>query len=363
SPLTAQGTFTSSSETRDAAGTLLSSFSNSSASGGFLGGGILAGGLLQWLIQVPGVRAAGFSLAPSWDRGDGTVARTIRAFAPALIGLAAVQINFAVDQILVRALVDPSANTYTHLANRLLQLPLALIGISASTGVAPLFARLAAEGSFPALTRALKRSCEMSLLVILAAGGGLFLLAEPVVTVLFQHGRFDAGNTAVLAPTLRAYLWGLPAAALAGLLIRARQSRGDFRGPAWIAASVVPVNLALDWILLPRMGVPGAGYATSASLILQALFLGSGLRGLEIGGPLGIGRLPRLLAPGFLVVAAVLPLRSLLAEQAATVWGLALLVGAGIAVAAAGTAWLLPAEFQELRGALRRRGRASSQGR
>ena len=321
--------------------------------------GVLVGGVLQWLLQTPGVRGAGFPLLPRFAPGDGEVRRTLRSFLPALAGLAAIQINMALDQGLVWMIVGPEANTYAYLANRLLQLPLALIGISAATGALPLFARLAAERDFEGLGRALNKAAESSLLLIVAAAAGLFAVAVPTITVLFEHGRFEAGNSELLGATLRAYLLCLPAATFAGLLTRVRQARGDYAGPAKIALASVPVNLGLDLLLLPRMGVPGAGIATAAALSVQALLLTRGLGSLDILQPLRAGRLPRLLAPGLAAGGAAALLVWAQGETAATLPGLALSIGGGVATSAGATALLLPVEFRELLAGLRRRRRGS----
>ncbi|HBF22392.1 MAG TPA: murein biosynthesis integral membrane protein MurJ, partial [Planctomycetes bacterium] len=229
---------------------------------------ILFGGVIQWAAQIPGVRAAGWPIAPSVQSEDGSVRDAMKKFLPAMVGLAAVQINFALDHGLVRWLVDPSATTYTFYANRLLQLPLALLAISVATGLMPLFSRLAAEKKEADIPDALRRGGETILLLIFAAGIGLSILALPAVTVLFEHGRFSAEASKVMSDTLRAYLWCLPAAALIALLTRARQSIGDVRGPARAAVFAIPVNLVLNVLLLPKFGAPGAGYATAVALTL-----------------------------------------------------------------------------------------------
>lgn len=318
--------------------------------------GILLGGFLQWGLQLPGVRAAGYPVRPELALGDPRVRAAVLAFAPALLGLAAIQLNFAVDQLLVRALVDDAANTYTWLANRLLQLPLALVGLAAATGTLPLFARLAAQGRFPEMAAAIRRTCESTLLVIVAAAAGLHALAVPVIQVLFEHGRFTPEDTLVLAATLRAYLWGLPAAALASILTRARQARGDVRGPAWIGAGVVPLNLILDVLLLPRLGVPGAGWATSATLLLQASLLAAGLRDLGLRSPVSGRRLPRLLLPGLAAGATAAAVRTFLGPAlAGALPGLAFAIAAGAAAFLLLARLLLPEEAGALVRALRRR--------
>ncbi len=267
--------------------------------------GVFLGGIAQWFLQLPGLRAGGWPILPSRQGSDGRVRKTLRVFLPALIGLLAIQVNVAVDLWLVRELVSDDANTYTFLANRLLQLPLAILGIAAATGAMPLFAKMCAEGRLKEMNRALRAALENTFLIVLPAGLGLAILAPWIIELLFEHGEFTAGNTAQLTITLRAYLWSLPAAALLGLMIRARHARLDLRGPAWIAVAVIPLNLVLDWLLLPKFGTPAAGWATTASCWVQLILLSRGMKSLGIESCFSLKRLPRLLLPSLGVVLSV----------------------------------------------------------
>ena len=316
--------------------------------------GVLIGGLLQWIMQFPGLRAGGWPLLPRLDFNNPRLGASLKAFAPAVLGLAAVQMNLMVDQILVREMVSEQANSFTYAANRLIQLPMALVGISAATGVMPLFSKLASQNRQRDLTSALQKSSELTLMLMMAAGAGLFLLAEPVIRVLFEHGRFSSEDTVALTPVLRAYLWSLPAAAMMGLTARVRQASSDLRGPARIAIAVVPINLVLDILLLPKYGVAGAGYATAVALTVQFLLLTAGLPKLGIGVPVRLPRLPQLLLPAVASTAAagfVLYFTAAILPEWVV---LTLCIMAGV-LAAALTAWkALPDEAAQLWSKLRR---------
>ncbi|MCH2100638.1 MAG: murein biosynthesis integral membrane protein MurJ [Planctomycetes bacterium] len=321
----------------------------------WLPAGVLVGGLAQWLLQWPGLRADHWPLLPRRPGRDPELRRTVRDFLPVMLGLAAIQLNLMVDQILVRELVSEDANSYTYAANRLLQLPMALVGISAATAAMPLFARLAAEGRRDELGTHLRNGTELTLLLMIAAGGGLFVLSAPVITVLFEHGRFTSADTEALTPVLQAYLWSLPAAALIGLTARACQACGNLRGPAQAAVAAIPINLGLDLVLLPQMGVVGAGYATAVALSFQFLLLARMLRALKLGEALRWARLPVLLLPGTAATSSAWAVTQLLGDQVETAWGVALSIGAGVLSASISAYFLLPDDFAQLATILRRR--------
>ncbi len=315
---------------------------------GFLCVAILGAGIIQWLFQLPGVRKSSYPLRPSLAFADGSGRRAVKAFLPAVLGLAAVQLNMAVDQGLVWSLVGPEANSFCYIANRLLQLPLALVAISIATAAMPLFSNLAASQEYQRISRALGRASEASLLLITAAGAGLAVLAPMVLTVLFDHGAYQSADTPLLSLTLRCYLLCLPAAALAGLLTRVRQACGDYRGPARAALWSVPVNLGLDVILLPKIGVPAAGIATAAALTVQVVILQSGLSKLGISNPITLTRLPRLMMPA-LAAAGSAYLISLLMSGMAELLILPTAIVVGIIGALVACRILLPQELNLLR--------------
>ncbi|PCJ53049.1 MAG: murein biosynthesis integral membrane protein MurJ [Planctomycetota bacterium] len=316
---------------------------------------ILVGGLLQWILQWTGLRDMGWPVKPHLQLHDPRRNRAIRAFAPALLGMAALQINVAIDQILVRSLVNETANNYSFYANRMLHLPLALVGVAAMTGSMPLFAKLAAQGKLQELGRVLTRGCESTLLLICAAGIGMGVIAHPLLTLMFQHGEFTADDVNLLTPTLLAYLWVLPFATVGGMLTRAHQSLGSYRLPAIAAAVSIPVNLVLDVILLPRLGVPGAGWATTASMAVQTVILLFSMSRIGLSRPVHLRRLPGVLLPG--VVAGFAAWAALeFTPTDSFIPGL----GVGFAVLAGGfagaiTTWLArPDDFRDLIRALKR---------
>lgn len=266
--------------------------------------GLLIGGLLQWAVQLRGLKNIGWNFQLKWKEKLQTQKKTFIMFVPALIGLAAMQVNLLADQFLVRALVGPEANTFTFIANRLLQLPMALVGIAAMAGAMPLFARLAAKNDIAGMNENLRRAGEATTMLLSCALVGLMVLALPIVTVLFERGQITTENSDLLAQTLRAYLWVLPIAGLSGLLTRAYQAMHSYKLPMLAALIAMPINLVLDIIWLPTFGTPAAGWATSVSLLVQLLVLLIGLSRHKLDFPLPIRAAWSWLLPVFATLGA-----------------------------------------------------------
>jgi len=271
---------------------------------------LLIGGALQWAAQLRGLKDIGWKFQLKWKAKLKLQKSAFVMFIPALIGLAAMQINLLADQFLVRSLVGPEANTFTFIANRLLQLPIALVGIAAMTGAMPLFARLAAKNDIAGMNTNLRRASETTTMLLSCAMVGLTVLALPVVTVLFERGKVTPADSALIAKTLQAYLWVLPIIGLSGLLTRAYQAMHSYKLPMIAALIAIPVNLVLDIVWLPEYGTPAAGWATSASMLAQLLILLLGLPRHKLSFPLPIAKAWSWLLPVFAALGAALVLHN-----------------------------------------------------
>jgi putative peptidoglycan lipid II flippase len=94
--------------------------------------GALLGGALQFLVQVPAMRAEGFRFRLELAWRDPGLRRIAWLMLPATLGLAATQINILIDTVLA-SMFDDGPITYLSLAFRLIQLPIGLFGVAIGT--------------------------------------------------------------------------------------------------------------------------------------------------------------------------------------------------------------------------------------
>ncbi|MBT4463344.1 MAG: lipid II flippase MurJ, partial [Rhodospirillaceae bacterium] len=114
------------------------------------------------------------------------------------------------------------------------------------------------------------RALEFSLLLTLPAAIALMVIAEPVVTVLFQRGAFGDIQAAATAAALGIYAIGLPAYVLVKALAPGFFARGDTSTPVKIAIAAMVVNLVLNLILMGPFLHVGIAMATAVSSWLNA---------------------------------------------------------------------------------------------
>ncbi|MCX6943459.1 MAG: murein biosynthesis integral membrane protein MurJ [Opitutales bacterium] len=181
--------------------------------------GVLAGGCLQLLVPAGVLLRAGWR--PRWDLGVSPRVRAIAALmAPGLFGSAIYQINVYISRLFAFS-IDTSSAALLFSANRLMELPIGVFAIAVATVVYPLIARHAAEGNHARMAEDYRKGLRLILVINLPAAAGLALLSEPIVRLLFQHGRFAAADTRAMAPLLALFALGLPFFSVVSLTTRA----------------------------------------------------------------------------------------------------------------------------------------------
>jgi putative peptidoglycan lipid II flippase len=245
--------------------------------------GAMVGGLLQFGVQLPGLRALGFRYRWDWRPRDPGVVRIAKLMLPATIGQAATQINFLVDTWLASRYGNGPI-TWLSLAFRLIQLPIGLFGVALGMANLARVSRDAAQGDHEALRSNLAAALRAAALLALPATAGLVALREPIIRLLFQHGKFDAHSTAGTAAALLCYALGLYAYAVTKIQVPTFYALGDTRLPVIGSTSAVAAKLAANFLfvaMLPRLGIdPFLGLALSTSIAAWTNFsiLGVGLR-------------------------------------------------------------------------------------
>ncbi|MCP3916695.1 MAG: murein biosynthesis integral membrane protein MurJ [bacterium] len=231
--------------------------------------GMLAAGLAQLLMLLPEMRAAGF-LRRARVAKEARVADTgwtvLRASLPLALGAAVYQINVMVDGFMAQALLPRGGPTTYYFANRIQQLPLALIATAATSAVFPALKAFGHERRFGELRRLHDRTQLMVLFVGLPATVGLFVLAEPVVTVLLGHGEFGAEGIERTSRALSVLCFSLLPAGAVGLAGRTYYAIGDFRTPVVISIGMLGLNLALNVVFLVVLGLDVEGLALATAI-------------------------------------------------------------------------------------------------
>jgi len=319
--------------------------------------GVLAAGFLQFGALTMVAARAGWRLRPRWPGAADRVrlARLWRLVLPGAFGAGVYQLNLVIDTWFASHL-PTGAVSYLFYADRLVQLPLGLIGVALGTALLPLLSRQLRGGHEEAARHNFDRALELALLLSLPAAVGLGTLAGPIVTVLFERGAFDRAAAEATAAALTAFALGLPAYVLIKVLATGFFAREDTRTPVVVAALCLLANVAVILATIGTWGHVGIALATSTASWLNAGLLAFLLarRGAFEASPRLRGRALRL-AVSNLVLALLLLLAVGKLPAIATASGLALTVAAAAALYLTGVHLVGAAELGEIRAALVRR--------
>jgi putative peptidoglycan lipid II flippase len=234
--------------------------------------GTLIGGALQLTVQLPGLARLGYVFRPDFGWRDAGVKAVLLLMAPSVIAASATQVNVMVNTVFASSLGDGPV-FWLNIAFRLMQLPLGLFGVALGTVSLPLLARMVAIGNMDAFRSELARSMRLSFLLTIPATLGLIMLADPIISVLYQHGKFTANDTAQAAGALRFYAVGLCGYAALKVLVNAFYAVDQRQTPMRISFIAVGSNLLLNWLFTFQLGWGHRGLAFSTGCVATLNFL------------------------------------------------------------------------------------------
>jgi len=241
--------------------------------------GVLVGGVLQFFFQVPPLARLGMNFQFDLSFTDPGVRRVARLMIPGFIGMGIAQINLLVDTIFASAKVMPEGSLISlYVADRVTELVLGAYAIAVATAVLPMMSHQAAGGDYEGMKKTFLFSLRIVSFITIPAAVGLMILREPIVQVLFQHGKFVAESTRLTARALLYYSTGLPAFAAVKLIVPAFYSTQDTRTPVRVALLAMATNILLNLVFLFfffakfKNGAPALASALAAYLNVFVLF-------------------------------------------------------------------------------------------
>jgi putative peptidoglycan lipid II flippase len=219
-----------------------------------------AAGLLQLVALATPLRRDNLAspLRVSFDAGMRDFARKA---IPGMIANSGPQLLIVAGAIVASG--SPSAVAWLYFANRLIELPLGMVGVAVGTVLVPELSRALTKNDTAALANAESRGFELAAGLALPAALGLVVLSEPIVRVLFEHGAFTAADTKATALALGNLALGLPAYVLIKTLSPAFFARGDTMIPLLATLKGVAVAIVLAVIFGRMFGIGGVAAAVA----------------------------------------------------------------------------------------------------
>ena len=324
--------------------------------------GVTIGGFIQIALLWAAAKRAGISLKLRRPRMTPGVRQFVRVVVPATLGAGVYQISAFIDTFFLTR-IGTGAMSYFNYADRLNQLPLGVIGAALGTAILPQVSRHVGAGEPELAAKVQGQAAELAMLLCLPAALALSVASGPLVSALFQGGRFSAADASITALTLAIVVTGLPAYVLVKVLTPGFYSRQDTATPVKTAGIVLLANVALNFLLIPPFGIAGLAAAIAICSWLNCVMLYVILhrRGhFRIESWLA-KRIARQLFAGVVMAAVLFAIRTLLhgwfsGSVGQRMVGVAAIVGGGLAVYFP-LAWLIGGMGKEEIQALLRRKR------
>jgi putative peptidoglycan lipid II flippase len=234
--------------------------------------GTLIGGAWQLIGQFPSLWRVGYRFRADFHWRDEGVRTVLTLMGPAVIAASAVQVNVLINSGFAASLGNGPVS-WLNIAFRLMQLPLGIFGVAIGTVTLPLVSKSAALGNTAEFRAILARGMRLAFLLTIPSAIGLAMLASPIISVIYQHGRFTSEMTRQTAGALQFYAIGLVSYAALKVLTPAFYAVGKRNTPMLVSFFAIGANLFLNWLFTFRLGWGHRGLAFSTSLVATINFL------------------------------------------------------------------------------------------
>jgi len=193
-------------------------------------------------------------------------------FFPGVIGSGVIQLNIIVGTV-IASFLPIGAISHLYYADRLNQLPLAIFGIALGVVLLPSLSKSIKSNNNEITTKLQNKSLEFALLISIPSAIGLYILALPIVHILFERGAFMQEDAFFTSKVLSYFALGLPAYVLIKVLVVCFFAREDTKTPLYVSIVSVIINIILSLLLISTMREMGIALATAISAWVNAILL------------------------------------------------------------------------------------------
>lgn len=237
-----------------------------------LGLGVLAGGLMQWAVLIPSVKREGF--LPKWRKHifDKDVLRVLKPLGPNLIGAGSLQVTMMINTYFASHFPE-GTNTYIPMADRVLELPLSLIAVSLQTALLPTLAGYWATGAKTQMVSEANKYLRFNYFLAVPCAVGMFVLAVPIVSVLFAWKGFSLEEVHITATIVQVYSFILLTVGGVRIISQSFYAMSN----TWIPALISVFATSLHWPIVKWMsehyGLIGLNASTLVTSVINLTLL------------------------------------------------------------------------------------------
>lgn len=245
--------------------------------------GLLLGATLQLVIPLFSLVKNGYKIFGPIDAQAQPSRSFLRVLPASAFGSASYQMTVILAMFMA-SFLGPGHISALYFAERLLELPMALVGVSLATASLPRFTKLSMEGQRELLSREIGHILSVCLFLTLPAAVGIVVFALPIVEGIFGHGAFDMGAVTLTTVALVFYAPALPAIACSRPLLAALNSRGRTFATVAAALSSMAVMFLVGRLLMEHYEIAGIAMSASIAAWCNFALLSLALKKARMGG-------------------------------------------------------------------------------
>ncbi|OGT63470.1 MAG: murein biosynthesis integral membrane protein MurJ [Gammaproteobacteria bacterium RIFCSPHIGHO2_12_FULL_45_12] len=231
--------------------------------------GVFVAGILQLLFQWPFLKNLRLLPHPTFNFKDRGVRRVLKLMVPALFGVSVGQINLLVDSVFASLLMVGSVS-WLYYSDRLMEFPLGVFGVAISTVILPHLSRHHTTQREAQFSLTIDWAVRAVLLVGIPAAVVLAVMAGPLLSTLFQYGKFNAFAVIMASKSLTAFALGIAPFMLVKVLASGFYAKQDLRTPVKIGVVAMVANIGLNGLLILPLAHAGIALATSLAALINS---------------------------------------------------------------------------------------------
>ncbi len=233
---------------------------------------VIIGGFVQLFMLWPAFRTMGYSIRWGLFLHHAGVRKAFRRMAPGLLGTGIHPINVLISTSLASQLAV-GAQMVLFNSNMMGEMILGLFAASVATVSLPAMSRLVDAGDMEGLRDSLASALRGTAVLAIPASIGMAVLAQPIIALIFQNGRFDAKAVQWTATTLAFQALGLLFIATGRITAQCLYALKDYRTPAYSALLGMVVNVILSILLMKPLDTGGIALANGLASVAGLGFL------------------------------------------------------------------------------------------
>lgn len=235
--------------------------------------GVLIGAFVgNVVIQIPGALQVGICYRPAFDLTDSDFRHYILLTLPLIIGLG---MTFS-NEVLFRffgSFLNTGGLSSINYSLRTMLILVAVFGQASGVASYPFLSRLAVEQKYAEMNNLLNSIVTKIGVFLIPLCGVMMVLSVQIITILFQHGKFNNTSTLSTAPVLILYLVGAFPYAASTIVMRNYYAKQNTIFPMVISTCIAILSIPFYWLFSTILGAKGIALAASIAMLVQFTLL------------------------------------------------------------------------------------------